>query len=332
MTAQLYIPVNETGMPPRLDSKSDVSKTEPPQRAPFLYGDSISTAGEYTRSTITSHPFDYELPDLPLTPIDERTGLPWCFAPNPDLPSVPKTGERNLERIAEWNHQFPKVEVLYGANPALEGLGRMALLNLRHQWVAYKDHHEHYNPNFIGPLQPATPGRLAATVVMGLAGYVPEYCLDFSGRRPRERWLKSEEREFLWKSDELKVACEGEVIQFLFEYVFQQDIDHIRENEMDEFLHTFDLSRRIFLGHCLAAKIIERAVEPFNGVYAAAHKQGLLRAPVNKDRAKQPPAHPRDLVKSKLTSGSRFGKVYNELHKKLGTYNRARKVQQGVAA
>lgn len=330
MAAELDIPVQGAGMPNRLVLPSELQTTEPNLRAPFIF--QASTDGdEYVRSTVVGHPY-YRLPDLPLTPIDEATGLPWCFAPNPYLPPAPKPNEPNYDRSAEWNHQFPKVEVIYGGNPVLEGLGRMALLNLRHQWVGFNDHHIGYNPNFIGPLQPATTSRFAATIVMGLAGYVPEFSLDFSVSKPRERRLTPEERRFLWESGQLKVACESEVVHYLFDYVFQQDVDHIRETEMDEFLHTFDLQRRIFLGHTLAAKIIERAVEPFNGVYATAHKQGLLQLRGPRSSCVRPPTHPRDLVKGMITSGRRFGKVYSELHKKLGSANRVRKMDQCMAS
>jgi hypothetical protein len=275
---------------------------------------------EFVTPKIISHPHGYELPDLPYTPIDESTGLPWCFAPNPNLPPIP-TGT-NENRDGEWNHMFPKVEVLYGDNPVLDGLGRMALLNLRHQWVEFNDHHYGYNPNYIGPLQPATHRRLAATVIMGLAGFVPEYALNFKNDKPTTQRLAPEERRILWESGQLKVASEGDALKYLGWYIFEQDVDHIRPTEIDEFLHTFNLERRIHLGHCLTAKIIERAIEPVDGIYAKAYKQGALAIPDLAGKINRPPKSPRDLVKHKLTSGRRFGSVYNELHRKLGAHRR----------
>ena len=296
--------------------------------APIDYDRSFFVeTGDHTHAfvspRISNYPA-YTLPDLPETPVDAMSGLPLCFAPNHNLPPIPFAGQRNWNRQGEWNHQYPRVEVLHGANPALKGLGRMALLNLRWQWVTYNDHHEGYNPNFIGPKQPATPEQLASTIVMGMAGYIPEESLDFSGTEPKIRNLTAEERRLLWESGQVRVGSETEVRQYLFQYVFSQGVDHIRERELDEFLHTYNLERRIHLGHCLSAKIIERAVEPLEPMYSQARKDGLL--------ATYAATNPRDFVKPMLTSGRRFKRVFDALHKKLGPYNRQLKQHESLAA
>ena len=280
--------------------------------------------GEFIRPTVVGHPHGYELPDLPLTPIDEMSGLPWCFAPNLDLSPPPRGA--NYARKGEWNHMFPRVEVVYSDNPALEGLGRMALLNLRHQWVEFNDHHYGYNPNFIGPKQPATARRLAGTLVFGLAHFVPEYAISFKGDKPKARRLTVEERLWYWESGQLKVADEGSVVSCLSEYVLSQEADHIHPNEIEEFLHTFNTERRIHLGHRLAAKMIERAIEPFEPMYAKARKQDLLMTFDMQTHELRPPSrNPRDLVKQKLTSGRKFGRFESELRRRLGAHNRQRK-------
>ena len=261
--------------------------------------------------------------ELLQTPIDEATGLPYCFAPYDGLAPVVSRGE-NLARLADWNHQFPKAEVKYGDNPVLEGLGKAALVSSRVQWVDYNQHHGPYNHLYVGPQQPKTQEALVTTLVMAEAGFIPEMAIDLSGEEPTEVGLTIEQRHHLWESGQVRVWDPVSVRKYLFEYVFQQEVDHIRDSELDEFLHTFNLERRIHLGHLLAAKIVERAVEPVDGIYRAARKQGLLSS--------GSASHVRDFVKPRLTPGRHFGTVFSELHRKLGSYSRERKSVELAAA
>lgn len=253
------------------------------------------------------------------TPTDEVTGLPYCFAPNPDLAPIPRRGELNLVRLGDWNHQFPRANVLRSEHRVLEGLGKLALLNLRGQWVSYEHHHYRYNIEFDDPDYPANEQQLFTTLVMGVAGDVPEGALDFSGAKTKIRKIKPEERRLLWESGQIKIISESAVREYLREYVFQQDLDHLRINEIDEFLHTYDYDKRIYLAHALSAKIVERAVEPIESIYTERRKKGLLHPAA--------PNNVRDFVKPKL-SASRFGPVFSELQKTLGAHKRQLKAEQ----
>lgn len=272
----------------------------------------VVTAERFVPPTVVNHPRGYELPDLPLTPIDESTGLPYCFFPNPDF----ATTSRATYGIADWNHQFPRVEVLHSGNPVLQGLAKLALMNLRVQLVNFDEHHDKYNPCFIGPLQPGTDEQLAITIAMGLAEYVPSVGIDLSGAKPVERHMDRNTRDRLWNSGQLRVACESSPRMYLFDYIFRHDVDHIRESELDEFLHTFDRERKLYLGHTLVAKIIERAAEPIDGVYATARKNGEIPQTL--------PKHSRDFLKAKITAPKgAYGRASNALHHRFGEHKRS---------
>jgi hypothetical protein len=258
------------------------------------------------------------VPERYQTPVDEETGLPYCFVPPNDLPPVKGPGEANIERLADWNHQFPRADIKYGNNPVISGIASMALLNLRGQWVDYRQHHDVYNPLFDNPRQPQTTNQLSTTLIMGLAGSVPEGALDLSREAPQIVSLSPKQRQNLWMSGQVRVLSTGEVSRYLFDHVFDQELDYINDDELVEFLCTFDWERRIFLGHRIAAKIVERAVEPVAPIYKAAHRQGDLHPAV--------PAHPRDFVKRKLTRSGKFGPVFNELHHRLGPERRRREL------
>lgn len=273
---------------------------------------------------VEQHPRGYKLPSLPLTPIDDETGLPWCIIPSGDLPAVLSRHQKNYARRADWNHIYPRVEVLHGSNPLFDNnrKARLALLNLRWQWLTYEDHHLNYNNNFIGPYQPSTHQQLGITAVMGLAGFIPEYGIKFRNNKPYEHKLREDERRFLWSSGQVRIGHEFDVLQYLTEYIFNQEVDHIREREIDEFLHTFDITKRIYLGYCLTVKIIERAIEPVEDIYTLARRRGYLYPMKGVANKTGVPVHPSELIKLKILRKKGSGIVFNELSKKLGQYNR----------
>ena len=206
----------------------------------------------FVRPTIIEE-HGYRQPSHPTRPIDELTGLPYCFVSNPDLPPILPPGT-NIVRAADWDHQFPRVETKYGANPVLlRHGGALALMNLRIQWTSYQEHHEIWNnAEYIGPKQPATTEQLAATLLFGLSGYIPPIGINLNSKKPQEQRFSDQERRFLWKSGQVRVACELPVLNYLRSYVLSQEVDHIKQSELDEFLHTFNLERRIYLAHRLA--------------------------------------------------------------------------------
>ncbi len=269
--------------------------------------------------------YPYVLPDRPTRPIDEATGLPYCFFPNADLPPVIWPAP-NPERVADWDHHFPKVETKYTANPVLlDDEANLALMNLRVQWTTFHDHHDVWNhAPYIGPLQPADKKQLAATLLFGLGNYIPPIGLDLSAGSPREARLSAEQRRHLWKSGQVRVADESLAIRYLQKYTLAQEVDHINESELEEFLRTPDPKRKLYLGHCLAAKVIERAVEPFDATYVKARKLGLLSVRSSRDgTVQQAPLNPRDLLKEKIMGGRRSGPVMSALAHRLAVHYKA---------
>jgi hypothetical protein len=252
-----------------------------------------------------------------ITPHDEATGLPYCFAPNPDLPAVQVSGVPNIERLADWNHMMPKYEVRTFGNEALGDIGKMALEGARVQWVDYNDHHYKYNFWFDGPEQPQDKEQLFQYLVMAEAGYVPAGAIDMSGNEPEVVELSVEERRALWESGQVRVYDKSIVRKFLFDYVFEQDLEHFSNKDLRklrEFLRTFDYERRIYLGCSLAARMIERAIDPVGGVYSTARAEESLPSYL--------PNNPRDLVKQSLLAPNKVGTVISEMSKKGGAFYR----------
>lgn len=271
----------------------------------------------YSEAPELNSPAQYYGPAY-ITPTDEVTGLPACFAPMETLPPVMRPGERNVERFADLNHMFPKAEVRAGLGSEFDEVAVLALINLRGQWVEWGQHHDVYNHVYIGPRLPTTDAQLASTLLYGLAGDIPEIAIDLTGYSPKEVGLTMQERKMLWESGQVRTISEGEVRRYLFRYVMEQSVDHIRVKDLADFLREPDRERRIYRAHCLAAKIVERAVEPFEEGYQYVRAYG-----VNGERL---PAHPRDFLKPRLVPRGSTGRLVATLVQRLGSYRR----EQGI--
>ena len=226
----------------------------------------IATGG-YRRPTIADG-HDYVLPDDGVSrPIDEVSGLPYCFVPVTHLPRKWRNWSKPC-RVADYDHQYPTVETIHGGNPLLrEHKVAEAMNNLRLQFTTRTNHETWDKSEFIGPLQPATRKQLAAVCVSALANYVPKGGIDFVNNKPILRWLSDQERRFLIVSSQVRVASAVPVVRYLYESALLQNRHALNDAKIDEFLFTSDPERRLRCGHGLMATLLERQFEPFEAQY-----------------------------------------------------------------
>lgn len=202
------------------------------------------------------------------TPIDELTGLPWLLYP----PEYPLPASRS--EIADDNHSFHP-----STHPTLTGsLAGVALRASRVQRTDWWDHHIIYHGYYTGPQLPESEHAIFQTIVFAAAGYIPDMAIDCRGYKPVHRQMDPAAKQRLWKSGEVRVHRPGVVRNFLADYLLQQDISHVSEGKIDEFLHTNNSAKRKFLGNWLLSQAAEVAVEPFSNGFMIA-KQTLRIAP-----------------------------------------------------
>jgi hypothetical protein len=245
--------------------------------------------------------------------IDEATGLPLPFVPNPNIPTIVT---RNIEREADWDHNYPQVETKRGANPALDlPYARYGLMHLRLQWATWREHHDMWNKyDLIGPQQPATPQQLAATMTFGLSGYIPAEGILLTKEGPKYCHISAEQRKYLVVSGQVMPQSTDYAIAYLRWFVMQQSTDHIRQVEVDEFLSTPDTERRMYLAGALAAKMVERAVEPFDATYTKLFSDRELNGLcIGRGRYVEHPRHPRDLLHSSILAKVGLRTVIDDL-------------------
>lgn len=207
-----------------------------------------------------------------ITPIEEVTGIPYPLYPSRELPPVPVGRARNIERIADWHHPFhPRQELIHG------NLGDVAVRHCRIQWAEYNDHHHRYHGAFIGPALPEEPVDQFRTVVLAVAGYVPQQAIGFDSRsRPIIKEICDSERKMLWDGRQIRVANLATARDFMLNYTLTRDFSDINLGTIDEFLHTTNLNRKKELGGTLLAIAAYQAAEPMENLYRSLRRSHLL--------------------------------------------------------
>ena len=199
------------------------------------------------------------------TPIDE-IGMPLSMRP-PEYPIVYSRTD-----LFDRNHPFHPSR----SSELNDDDAGMGLKNSRAQFVDWWEHHMVYHPNFYGPPLPASREAKFGLTVMSAAMYVPDLAIDCRDIDPTIVRLKPEERERMWTQKEIVVPAPGIVRSFLINYTLEQDLSHINESTIDEFLSTGDLERKRYLGHWLLSQAADRAAEPIDAMYRQAWKLGRI--------------------------------------------------------
>lgn len=197
------------------------------------------------------------------TPLDERTDFPL-----PLVPSGNETGHRGFDR----HHPFHP-----NRHPDLMDVGGRALRECRVQRTPYDLHHNLYHEAFIGPQLPEEETGKFRLVVLAAAGYVPDRGISFEADgSPKVIPISQEFRDNLWSSKSVKVNNQKKVRDFLKQYVIEQDISHVKETLVEEFLLTGDQLRRRELGNTLLSLAVDKATASIWDTYREARTAQLL--------------------------------------------------------
>lgn len=234
---------------------------------------------------LTPAPAEFDRGFLIPTPVDEATGLPWVmYPPEYSLPT-------RRSDLADENHAFHPSRSPLLATPAGE-----ALKACRVQRVDWYDHHIVYHGYFDGPPIPTTEEEIFKTLVFAAAKYIPDMAIDCRGYQPEYVPISQKIKTRLWQTGEIKMDRPGVVRGFFANYLIGQDISHVKNSRIDEFVTTPDDTRRQFLGQWLLAQAAEVATEPISPQYRVAQQTGRIVPGLTRK--------PENLVKDTL--GNRF--------------------------
>lgn len=233
-----------------------------------------------------------------ITPTDPFSGLPLLLKP-PDYNFPLKRSD-----LADDNHAFHP-----STSPELESLSGQAIRNCRVQRADWYDHHIVYHGNYAGPEIVETETDRFRTVTLAAAGYIPDEAIDCSGYKPEIVPVTPDMRERLRCSGEVRMARPGVVRKFLAAYVLEQDLSHVSETKIDEFLRTTNVNTKRFLGQWLLAQATEVAAEPIQKDYRLAHRLGKINPALT--------TRPENFVQRALGDSYQRNPYVKQLHEKL---------------
>lgn len=198
---------------------------------------------------------------LPILPYKEATETSWHHHSHPSAsPLLRKTGGQVVRSV--------RVQLT-------EGNGGIAGVNDAGYVKPEYGEHQRYHYFFKGPRLPETEQQQFEYAIWAATGYVPRFALDVSGNNPKVVKMNREQISRLHKG-EIKVNSKDLLGDFIKDYLLNQDISHVDNKLVDEFVSTNDWSRKKFLGHWLLAQASEVATEHIDKPYREAHKMGLI--------------------------------------------------------
>lgn len=233
-----------------------------------------------------------------LAPVDELTGVPLPIKPPLE---VPPFGRPDL---ANWHHLYhPSNSKLLTTSSGL------AIRHSRLQLLPVATHHNYYHHLFEQPSRlPRTNAQRFGQLIITMAGYIPSHAIDLHADDPTIAVpLSTRLRQRLQTSGELEARGQGNIAGFIKDYLVVQDLSHVKETVIEEFLDTHDMDRKNFLGHWLLAIASEVAVEPVKPIYKQALDEGLIM-----HKKKLP-----NLAKQTVNGRKTSHKAIKALHKKL---------------
>jgi hypothetical protein len=158
--------------------------------------------------------------------------------------------------------------------------------------------------------------------LLGLSRCVPSVALRLENRGYVETRLTDEEKWHFWANGQLRIGDEFSASGYMRWYVLSQNVDHIRETEIEEFLRTVNKERKHYLGHLLAVLLIDKAVEPFDEHYTEARRKGRLRVWSPSKKMLVAPVSSRDLLKGQLSRGRQIHLLIHDTTARLARRHR----------
>lgn len=201
--------------------------------------------------------------ELLVTPVDV-IGMPLPLRP-PEY-DLPIRGD-----LVDKHHAFHPGSQLRLADHTMG----QALRESRIQDVDWWEHHMIYHRRFEGPEISNDQAAAFKLLVFAASNYVPEEAIDCRDVDPVIVRLTEEERARL-HAGALRVGSKVSMRSFFIEYMLDQDMTHISESKIDEFLYSKSNARKRYLGQWLLSQATYQATEPIRRFYTHAHNQGLI--------------------------------------------------------
>lgn len=150
--------------------------------------------------------------------------------------------------------------------------------------------HKAYHRQYHGTLMPRDEAAAVTAAILNSAGYIPKFSVKIEDDGTSIEEITPQERRALSKatvfSIERSTEYQGRMGKFLMDYALKQDLDHVRQSQIEEFLGLTPRkmaynerlrARKLRLGLRLTNIAISVAIEPTEGRYREARGNEALR-------------------------------------------------------
>lgn len=229
-------------------------------------------------------------------PTDEVTGLPYAILPKDFTYAAELDGAVNYHHHF-YNRRHPDLEGEYRlsaeqlANPEdipFPVIAGFAVRISRGQRLPMTLHQLAHRRFPIGPILPHTIDEKFITAVKACSGVVSRMALDVTA--PEGKQLIRMNDETFMKVASPKLLCTERVFydkpanhrrrilgNFFLRYAVRQDLSHVSERQIDEFLHTDNAAARLAVGHAILREAMEVGLAPVIPMVRELKAQGMVQ-------------------------------------------------------
>lgn len=266
----------------------------PPGDQNARYNDESKTPVDVDRSFLLGS--ERRTADTTCVPTDPVTGLPHAILP------VYVAPHPNQSRTVNYHHHFYnrrhpdlegdlKLRDEHFQNPEnipLDVIAGLAVRMSRGQQLPIGTHGLVHRRYAQGPKLPHTTDEKFVTAVKACSGVVSRWALDVTAPRGQELVYMND--EVFERVVSPKLLCTERANHdmlaedrrrvlgsFFLRYAAAQDLKHIAERHVDEFLNTSNDKRRLSLGNYILREAIEVSIAPLVPVYRELKGQGMIQ-------------------------------------------------------
>ena len=227
-----------------------------------------------------------------VTPTDYETGLPHVILPyessNGTSSDFWDFHHHNFPRRAP--ELTPQINTNPNAQPEEYGLEDIASLAARvaRGQLLPRAVHEKGHQRLLGPVLPSTVDEKAVHVIKACSGLLSRFAIDL--RRPDDDLLVYMDDDTFERVASTKVLCSERAYYdrpanfrrriiggFLLQYAVEQDLSHVSNSTIEQFLDTKDASRRLELGNFLLMEALRVGIAPVVPVHKRLKELGMVQ-------------------------------------------------------
>lgn len=228
--------------------------------------------------------------DLSRLPVDPLTELPHAILPIDvgDDPNYHHHFYNRRDPDLEGDHQLTSEQLANPEDIPLPIIAGLAVRISRGQLLSTTQHNLTHIRYKQGPVLPHTVGEKFVTAVKACSGVVSRFAIDITAAR--DDCLVYMEDDVFARVANSKVLCTERVYydkpanhrrrilgNFFLRYAANQDLSHISERVIEEFLHTTSSETLAALGNQILREAVLVSIEPLESSYRELRQQGMVQ-------------------------------------------------------